>query len=149
MKIIVDTNIVFSGILNSSSKIGRILTTSNLHLELYSCDFMKFELKKHRNKLVQLSKSTEDKIEEIQHLTTTHITFINESLIPVEHFINAEILLKDVDINDTPFVALAAFLDAKLWTGDKKLYNGLKKQHFDAVIDTSELLVLLETLDKP
>jgi predicted nucleic acid-binding protein len=47
------------------------------------------------------------------------------------HFITNEILtaaylqVKDIDENDTVFLATAMFLNAYLWTGDKKLYDGL------------------------
>lgn len=40
-------------------------------------------------------------------------------------------LCKDVDIKDTPFVALAIELGPSLWTGDKKLKEGLKQKGFD------------------
>lgn len=36
-------------------------------------------------------------------------------------------LCKDVDIKDTPFVALALELNSLFWTGDKKLKVGLAK----------------------
>ncbi|KAA0989472.1 hypothetical protein FXO21_04515 [Dyadobacter sp. UC 10] len=47
MKIVVDTNVVFSGILNSSSRIGHILIDSKKHFEFFSCDFLQFEILKH------------------------------------------------------------------------------------------------------
>jgi len=39
-------------------------------------------------------------------------------------------LCKDIDESDTPFVALTIELKALLWTGDKKLKEGLKKKGF-------------------
>ena len=39
-------------------------------------------------------------------------------------------LCKTVDLKDTPFVALAIELNAMLWTGDKKLIEGLSKLDF-------------------
>jgi hypothetical protein len=39
-------------------------------------------------------------------------------------------------------VALTKFLKATLWTGDKVLYNGLKKKSFKKLINTAELLAL-------
>jgi predicted nucleic acid-binding protein len=36
-------------------------------------------------------------------------------------------------------VALTLFLEGKLWTGDKKLINGLKEKGFKQFIKTSEL----------
>lgn len=51
-------------------------------------------------------------------------------------------ITKGIDIDDTDFVALTKFLKATLWTGDKVLYNGLKKKNFKKLINTAELLAL-------
>jgi predicted nucleic acid-binding protein len=44
-----------------------------------------------------------------------------------------------VDMDDIAFVALTAYLDAKLWTGDKQLLSGLKKHGFPNIITTEEI----------
>ena len=36
----------------------------------------------------------------------------------------------DVDIKDTPFIALSIELEIPFWTGDKKLMEGLKQKGF-------------------
>ncbi len=40
MKIIVDTNIVFSAILNSNSRIGKILLNSKEHFQFFTCNYL-------------------------------------------------------------------------------------------------------------
>jgi predicted nucleic acid-binding protein len=67
------------------------------------------------------------------------IIFIRKELIPQKELINAFELVKDIDPFDLDFIALTAYLKAKLWTGDKKLYNGLKANGFKSVINTPEL----------
>ena len=62
--------------------------------------------------------------------------------------VGSEQLTKGIDIDDTDFVALTKFLRATLWTGDKVLYNGLKKINFKRLLNTSELLALRSTKDK-
>ena len=144
MKLIVDTNIVFSGILNTSSRIGNILIHSRKYFEFYSCDFLKSEISKHKSKLIKLTKLSESELEELTSLVTANITFIHESLIPKDHLKKAEELLKDTDPSDSPFVALADFLGSQLWTGDLELIKGLRSKKFKQLITTSELLKIIE-----
>lgn len=148
IKIVVDTNIVFSGLLNSSGKIGKILTHSRQHFDLYTCSFLRTELLKHRSRLIKLTKITTNELDELESLITSHITFINESLIPEKTIIAAEQLLSDIDKDDAPFVALANHLKAKLWTGDMKLYRGLSGKKIKTIITTAELSRLLDKLEK-
>ena len=147
VKIIVDTNIVFSGILNSSSKIGKILINSKDHFQFYSCEYLREEILRHRNKLLKLTKLSDNDLSELENLITKNITFINESLLPKELLQKTQILLENIDPDDTPFVALTKHLEGKLWTGDKQLYNGLKVKRFKSIISTDELSSLFDKLE--
>ena len=148
MKIIVDTNIVFSAILNSNSRIGKILLNSKEHFQFFTCNYLRTEIQRHRNKLLKLTKLTEDQLSELEDLITQHITFIDERLIPQDLLIKTEIQLKAIDPDDTVFVALTKHLEGKLWTGDLQLYNGLKAKRFKDIILTSELSLLLDDLEQ-
>jgi len=106
VKIIVDTNIVFSGILNSSSRIGKNLISPKNHFQFFTCDFLKKELQNHREKLLKLTGLTFLELDELEQLITSNITFINESLIHEKDFVKAKELLEEIDLNDIPFVAL-------------------------------------------
>lgn len=147
MKIVVDTNIVFSGILNSTSKIGRLLLTSKKYFDFYSCDYLRFELLKHRSKLLKYTNLPEQELIELQNLVCLNITFINEALIPEDIFVEAKKLVMDIDPNDTPFITLTKHLHAKFWTGDKFLTEALKVKRFKNIINTSELLNMLDELE--
>lgn len=105
------------------------------------------EILKHQSKLLKLTGMTESNLVELETLVTQNITFINEKLLPKELIVATETQLKNIDINDTPFVALAKHLGAKLWTGDMQLYNGLKAKRFKDIITTSELSILLDELE--
>ena len=147
MRIIVDTNIVFSAILNTNSKMGKILLNSKGHFQFYSCNYLRTEIQRHRNKLLKFTKLTNEELSEIEGLITHNITFIDERLLPKELLLKTEILLEAIDPNDTPFVALTKHLEGKLWTGDMQLYNGLKSKRFKDIILTANLSLLLDELE--
>ncbi len=148
MKIIVDTNIVFSAILNSSSRIGKILLHSKAHFQFYTCEYLRIEIQRNRNKLLKLTKLAEEDLTELEELVTHNITFINERLLPQELLLKTEMLLKSIDATDTPFVTLATHLEGKLWTGDMQLFKGLKAKRFEEIITTTELSLLLDDFER-
>lgn len=146
MKIVVDTNIVFSALLNTNSKIGNLLTRSNPIMKYYSCDYLRLELFKHREKLLKLTKLKDWELEELENLVTQNIIFVNEKLLPSQFIREAIVLLKDIDEADAPFLALADNLNALLWTGDLKLVWGLRSKLKSNLITTSEFELLYNSL---
>lgn len=142
MKIVVDTNIIFSALLSSNSGIGDALFNSAQDYEFYSCNYMRYEILKHWEKLKRISRLSEEQLLISYTLTIAKLKFINEEIIPIEIWLAAEQLTKEIDEDDVDFVALAKFLNAKLWTGDKVLYKGLLKLNFNDVLNTSELLAI-------
>jgi predicted nucleic acid-binding protein len=142
MKIVVDTNIIFSTLLNSDGVIGDLIYNSSRQFEFYSCSYMRFEIQKHWEKLKKISKLSDEQLEVSYAQILTKIKFINEEIIPVNIWLTSEKITKDIDIDDTDFVALTRFLKATLWTGDKILYNGLKGIGFKKICNTADLLVL-------
>ncbi len=145
MKIVVDTNIIFSILLNSNSTIGDILFNSDKHFEFYSCSYMRYEIQKHWERLKKISKLSEEQLQVSYTLVLSKLKFINEDIIPVETWLASEQITKGIDLDDTDFVALTKFLKATLWTGDKILYRGLEKLGFKKVLNTTELLALRTT----
>lgn len=143
MRIVVDSNIAFSAILNTNSKIGRIILHPKSRLNFYSTIQLLEEIEVHTEKLKSLSGYSDEELERIIHLITHKIRFINVRLIPNEIFRKAESLTHDIDIDDTEFVALAEHAKAKLWTGDKKLIIGLMKKNWKKAISTDELYSLI------
>lgn len=145
MKIVVDTNIIFSTLLNSNSTVGDLLFNSDKHFEFYSCSYMRYEIQKHWERLKKISKLSEEQLQISYTQVLSKLKFINDEIIPVETWLTAEQITKGIDIDDIDFVALTKFLKATLWTGDKVLYNGLKKLEFKKLLNTVELLALRTT----
>jgi predicted nucleic acid-binding protein len=139
MRIVVDTNIVFSAILNSNSKIARILLQPKSRLNFYSTEHLLIEILKHRSKLKNISKYSDQELDRIILLITKKIRFINVKLIAKESYKYAEHLTHDVDIDDTEFIALSEHIKGKFWSGDKELQKGLLKKGWNKFITTQDL----------
>lgn len=147
MKFIVDTNIAFSAVLNTESKIGDLLMNSHGIFEFHSCDTLRSELAKHRSKLLELSGMSEEQLDQSIYHITSQIVFTNEALIPFEFWQRAANLVRDTDMSDIAFLALWGLLGGKLWTGDKELLKGLAKKGFTDFITTEELVKLRALLE--
>ena len=143
MRVVVDTNIVFSAILNTNSKFSKIILQPKSKLNLYSTDQLENEIAEHWTKLKKVSKYSEIELHKASTLIISKIKFISVQLIPRNLFIAAEKLTSDIDIDDTEFVALTEHIRGKLWTGDKELIRGLKKKKWEKLISTDELYKLI------
>lgn len=148
MKVVVDTNIVFSAILNSDGKIGDLLLNSGKYIDFYSAEYLRHELGNHYEKLSKISKQSLAKIAETEYFITRVIKFISEEQIAEITWRSAYTLVKEVDLDDIAFVALSKHLRCKLWTGDGLLIRGLQKNGFKNTITTNELLNYRTELEK-
>jgi len=68
---------------------------------------------------------------EVLNKLLLNIHFVNEGLISFSNAMKAFRFCKDVDENDTAFVALTLELNALLWTKDDELKSGLRRKGFD------------------
>lgn len=139
MRVVIDTNIAFSGILNTNSKISKIILQPKSKINFYSTEQLNTELIKHWNKIKKISTYSDPELHKVVQLITSRIKFINVELIPRNLFLKAESLTEDIDIDDTEFIALSEHVSGKLWTGDKELIKGLKRKKWDKIISTEEL----------
>jgi predicted nucleic acid-binding protein len=139
MRIVVDTNIVFSALISASTTIPDIIIAPFSRFRFYTCDYLFEELENHKEKLLKASKLSEKEIDRAKTNLFKYINVISLGIIPQNTWLAAEALTFDIDPDDIPFVALSMFLDAHLWTRDKILYNGLKNRGFDSVVSTYEL----------
>jgi predicted nucleic acid-binding protein len=140
MTIIIDTNVMFSAMLNQQSAIGDVILNSQDIFTFYSCEYLKEEIETHRDKIIKIAKLDEIAFEEIKSLTYQPIQFFDEAIIPFEYWKKAAHLVRDIDMKDIAFVALSLFLEKKIWTGDKPLLSGLAKKGFKNTITTNEIL---------
>jgi len=143
MTLVIDTNIVFSTLLNPKSFIGEIIMNVQDDFTFVAPSLLMEEIERYTSKIELYSKLNAKEIQSVKTLVLNSIEFISEELISEDNWLSAYELTKNVDEYDTPFIALALELNARLWTGDKKLINGLKLKSNNIAISTDELKALI------
>ena len=128
-KVVIDSNIVFS-VLRGKSSLTRdkILNSQDKY---YAPNFLIGEIFKHKERILKKSKASEEETLEYLLKILSRINFISEDSISTGNFIAAYRLCKDIDEEDTPFIALSLELEYELWTRDNKLKSGLSNKGFD------------------
>jgi len=114
MRIVVDTNIVFSALISSSATIADIIIAPFNRFRFYTCDYLFDELDNHQEKLLKASKLSEKEIDKARINLFKYINVISLGIIPQNIWLAAEALTFDIDPDDIPFVALSMFLDAHI-----------------------------------
>ena len=137
MRLVVDTNILFSAMIRDSFT-RKILVSSSL--DFFMPEFALTEIEKHKGLLVEKSGLSKEDIELILGQLTENI-----HVVPVDEFSKfvsqAKRALEDIDLDDIPFLALAlSFINDGIWSDDK----GLKKQDLVKVWTTTELYGMLD-----
>ena len=128
-RVVVDTNIIFSTLVGGmESNFTELLLRSD-H-EFFACETTLVEIFKHKEKILVFSKISEDDLAHLYHSLLRRINLYKEILITPEHRKAAYDLCHGIDETDTHHVALALELNAVLWTGDKRLMEGLKEKGF-------------------
>ncbi len=132
-KIIIDHNILFAAIHTKTSLTRRRLLDSPF--SFYTPNYLVTELFKHRQRIVEKSKAAEEDVFNYLNQVIQKIHFFNEELISLENFFEAYHLCKDVDENDTAYIALTLELRGELWTRDEVLKAGLRQRGLDRFFD--------------
>jgi len=136
VKIVVDTNIIFSGLLSPNGTISDLLLNSYDTFDFYSPTYLLDELENHKKKLLKLTGFSEKEMDFLQRNLFKKIDLIDLESIRESTWEKAIELTKNVDEFDAPFIALALELESPLWTGDKKLIKGLNKKGVDWILTT-------------
>lgn len=139
LSIIVDANILFSAILKIESNISKLIIDNDDMFTFYTPDFTLHEINKHKAKLIKIANISEEEYNEIYDIIFHRVIIINNNIIPNKYFQLAYEYCKDIDPNDSIYVAYALYFNSFLWTGDKKLINGLKDKNINITITYNEL----------
>jgi len=94
----------------------------------------------HHDRIMVSTKYTKERYNSIFEFFQMLINFVDINEISDKSIEYSFDIVKDIDKDDAIFVALSLELNAKLWTGDKKLINGLHSKGLDLTITTTELI---------
>jgi putative PIN family toxin of toxin-antitoxin system len=133
MRVVVDTNIIFSALLPKSSNIRDILLSKGHRF--YSPNYVFSEIFKYKEKILKHTKLNETELYEYLNRILENIQFIRGEVASKENRLTAFNLCKEIDEKDSPFIALAIEIEAYVWTGDKKLIKGLEEKGFTKFAD--------------
>lgn len=132
MKLVLDTNILFSALI-AGGKTRKIIITGNQNL--HEPEYTFTELEKHHK---TIKRKTELDGSDLQLLLNIILEQIN--IVPKAEFENqipqAEKIIGKIDPDDVPFLALALDLNADVWSDDKHF----QKQERVNVWKTPELI---------
>jgi len=142
MRVVVDANIVFSGILKTNGNIGDLLINSSRVFNFIAPEFLRIEIQNHYPKLVAISKLSLEQIIETENQICKYISFISEKQIYPENWFFAYNLVNDIDSKDIVYIAYTQQFNSNLWTGDKRLTKGLLLKGYKNILTTDNLLII-------
>jgi predicted nucleic acid-binding protein len=114
MKLVLDSNIIFSALIKKSKT--RDIILSDL-FELYAPEYIFNEITKHKELLLRKSKLDCRDFDALLLLLQKHIHLITKDKYN-EKMAIAEDILGNIDITDSPFLALAMALSCSIWSND-------------------------------
>jgi predicted nucleic acid-binding protein len=136
MKLVVDANILFSSLIKDSTT-RKILLLDDFNL--FTPEYVFIELEKHIDYIQKKSKLNKKNIELL-----IDIIMININVVPIDEYKKdipeAYKIMKDIDENDTAFLAVALYLKADgIWSNDPDFL----KQHKIKTFTTKDLVARL------
>ena len=77
IKIIVDSNILFSAVLNINSRIGQIIINGQEFYDFYAPKYARTEILKHKDKIKKIAQLNDEEFLEVYELIFGYITILN------------------------------------------------------------------------
>jgi predicted nucleic acid-binding protein len=135
MEIVLDTNILISSLLRNGLT-RDILSLSPL--KMYTVEYAKFEIEKHKDELLFKSKLDEKSFNYLTEFVFSKVNFV--PMVELSLFRDEAVeIMREIDIDDSPFIALAMLLGCPIWSNDLHF----KKQNIIESYTTKEIINLL------
>jgi len=133
---VVDANVLMSILISGKAGYRPILSFNNFIFP----DFVLVEIEKYKDILKSKTKLSGNQFIEWTYFVFANLTILPQFVLEQNILEKSEQLLKNIDLKDISYVALAMQLDLPLLTRDKPLYKGLRKQGFRKVIMFEDFL---------
>ena len=146
MIVITDSNIIFSALINPAGNEANIFKAKG-QIQFIAPDFLLEEIREHWLQIENFSSLNKFELLEEYKLLKSKIKVVSIEDIPPIKLVEAYQIVKDIDEEDTYFVALYLFQKHKIWTGDKQLINGLLAKGYNICVTTKELKKMLYKKD--
>ncbi len=133
---VIDANILMSMLISGNASYKPILEFYDFYLP----EFVLVEVEKYKSQLLLRTKMNEDEFFKWSILVFSKITVLPNYILSPESLEKSNLLLNDIDIKDTAYLALSIQLDLPFLTRDKPLATGLRKKGFRRVIMFDDFL---------
>jgi len=124
MIVIADSNILVSALIKPDGSVASIFKEKS-NIQFIAPDFLLVEVYEHWNRIAKYSPLSKLGLIRELDFYKKRIAFYSPHEVPKTYRTKAYEEIRDIDVDDTPFVALYFFKKHKIWTGDRMLVNGL------------------------
>ncbi len=140
MKIVIDSNIIFSALISGKEIYVDIFRINDVFIP----DIVLLELKKYETRLIKKTRLKQNEFRMFVQTLFEEITIIPKFAISPENWQKAYEICNKIDEKDTPFVALSFELKIPLCSNDKILCKGLKRKGFDNFVTFENLMKIID-----
>ncbi len=139
MRIIIDSNILFSALIKDSTTRKLILKYDDFFL---FPSYIFEEMENHKQELMQKSKMDSEDFERLLQLLLTKVFIVPKEVLTTYRK-KALGIVQNIDPDDAVFIACAmAYPESVIWSDDKRL----KEQNEVKIINTTEMMEYLENI---
>lgn len=135
-RIIIDVNILFAGLIS-----GKIIYHELFDkFDFYLPDFALAELQKYQVEILRKSTMAHEKLKPYALSLFERLVVVPNILVTTQSYLEGFYLCKDIDEDDTPYLAFSLELGMPLLSKDAILVNGLRNKGYENVFLLDEFM---------